>query len=196
MAAGVLGLTTPEPQEGKKTLSSEQTEAKRQVGFTLGDIDDDDLFDEQDKSRIEEVLEEEDEEAEAERRYNLRKQAQESGMQVSPMRPSTSARQRASWAAVPSPLRRLSSPATAPGSSSSAAGAHNMLHTVMRDVMYDYQEDMRTEMMGMHLDMVRMGRDWKREMKDMMDVYTKDLRELREENRLLREENERLRRGY
>jgi len=50
----------------------------------------------------------------------------------------------------------------------------------MREVMYDYQEDMRTEMMGMHLDLVRIGRDWKREMKDMMDVYSKDLKELRE----------------
>jgi protein NEDD1 len=62
--------------------------------------------------------------------------------------------------------------------------------------MYDYQEDMRTELVGMHLDMVRMGRNWKKEMKDAMDAYAKDLRELREENRLLREENERLKRGY
>ena len=71
-----------------------------------------------------------------------------------------------------------------------------MLHQVMRDVMYDYQEDMRTELVGMHLDMVRMGRNWKKDMKDVMDTYAKDLRELREENRLLREENERLKRGY
>lgn len=71
-----------------------------------------------------------------------------------------------------------------------------MLQQIMRDVMYDYQEDMRTEMVGMHLDMVRMGRNWKRDMKEVMDAYAKDLRELREENRLLREENERLKRGY
>jgi len=62
--------------------------------------------------------------------------------------------------------------------------------------MYDYQEDMRTELVGMHLDMVRMGRSWKKDMKDVMDAYAKDLGELREENRLLREENERLKRGY
>jgi len=71
-----------------------------------------------------------------------------------------------------------------------------MLHQVMRDVMYDYQEDMRTELVGMHLDMVRMGRNWKKDMKDVMDTYAKDLKELREENRLLREENEKLKRGY
>ena len=71
-----------------------------------------------------------------------------------------------------------------------------MLHHIMRDVMYDYQEDMRTELVGMHLDMVRMGRNWKKDMKEVMDTYAKDLRELREENRLLREENERLKRGY
>jgi len=51
-------------------------------------------------------------------------------------------------------------------------------------------------LVGMHLDMVRMGRNWKKEMKEVMDAYAKDLRELREENRLLREENERLKRGY
>lgn len=71
-----------------------------------------------------------------------------------------------------------------------------MLHTIVQDVMYGCQEDSRTEMMGMHLDMIRMGRDWKREMREVMDVYSKDLKELREENKLLREENERFRRGY
>ena len=82
------------------------------------------------------------------------------------------------------------------GAPSSVANVQNMLQQIMRDVMYDYQEDMRTELVGMHLDMVRMGRNWKKEMKDVMDTYAKDLRELREENRLLREENERLKRGY
>ena len=82
------------------------------------------------------------------------------------------------------------------GAPSSITNVHNVLHQVMRDVMYDYQEDMRTELVGMHLDMVRMGRNWKKDMKEVTDAYAKDLRELREENRLLREENERLKRGY
>jgi protein NEDD1 len=169
-------------------------ESRRQVGFAFAD-DDEELFDEQERSRIEEVLEEENEEAEAERQF---KKKQESKMQVSPVRRHSASEKRNSWAPVPSPLRRgLSSPAGGlPGLSSTSAGAHNLLHSIMRDVMYDYQEDMRTEMMGMHLDLVRMGRDWKKEMKEMTAVYSKDLRELREENRLLREENERLRRGY
>lgn len=183
-------------------LGKEKPESRRQVGFTFHeDEEDNEMFDEQERSRIEEVLEEEADEAEVEKMFKMRRQqTQEPDMQVSPARPSLSARSRASattWAAVPSPLRRgLSSPAPPAGSSSSSARAQNMLHSIMRDVMYEYQEDARTEMMGMHLDMIRMGRDWKKEMREAMDVYSKDIKELREENRLLREENERLRRGY
>jgi len=120
----------------------------------------------------------------------------ETALQVTPVRPSLQ-RHPGAWAPVPSPLRRgLEDMQHTGGAPSSIGNVHNMLHQVMRDVMYDYQEDMRTELVGMHLDMVRMGRNWKKDMKDVMDTYAKDLRELREENRLLREENERLKRGY
>ena len=120
----------------------------------------------------------------------------ETALQVTPARPGVQ-RHPGPWAPVPSPLRRgLEDMQHTGGAPSSIGNVHNMLHQVMRDVMYDYQEDMRTELVGMHLDMVRMGRNWKKDMKDVMDTYAKDLRELREENRLLREENERLKRGY
>ena len=120
----------------------------------------------------------------------------EGALQVTPARPGVQ-RHPGAWAPVPSPLRRgLEDMQHTGGAPSSIANVHGMLHQIMRDVMYDYQEDMRTELVGMHLDMVRMGRNWKKEMKDVMGGYAKDLRELREENRLLREENERLKRGY
>jgi protein NEDD1 len=51
-------------------------------------------------------------------------------------------------------------------------------------------------MVGLHLDLVRMGGAWRKEMRGAMQEYVGDLKELREENRTLREENERLRRGY
>lgn len=120
----------------------------------------------------------------------------EANLQVTPARPGVP-RHSAPWPPVPSPLRRgLEGVQQTGGAPSSISNVHNMLQQIMRDVMYDYQEDMRTELVGMHLDMVRMGRNWKKEMKEVMDAYAKDLRELREENRLLREENERLKRGY
>jgi len=121
---------------------------------------------------------------------------QETTLQVTPVRPGVQ-RSSGAWPPVPSPLRRgLEDMQHMGGPPSSIVNAQNMLQQIMRDVMYDYQEDLRAELVGMHLDMVRMGRNWKKDMKDVMDAYAKDLRELREENRLLREENERLKRGY
>ncbi|KAG6812408.1 hypothetical protein H0H92_002984 [Tricholoma furcatifolium] len=104
-------------------------------------------------------------------------------MQVSPRRPSTS------W--QPSPVHH--SPAHLNNSGSSA---HDLLRTIIKDVMYDFQRETRAEMTGLHLDLVRMGRGWKKELRELMQEYAGGLEELREENRRLREENERLRRGY
>jgi protein NEDD1 len=102
-------------------------------------------------------------------------------MQISPRRQTAST----SWA-----------PAPVSGAASPAGGAHDFLRTIVRDVMYDFQRETKAEMMGLHLDLVRMGRGWKRELRDLMGEYVGDLKDLREENRRLREENERLRRGY
>jgi protein NEDD1 len=128
--------------------------------------------------------------------FSVSSPKKETTFQVTPARPGVQ-RHSAAWPPVPSPLRRgLEDAQHTGGAPPPIANVHNMLQQIMRDVMYDYQEDMRTELVGMHLDMVRMGRHWKKDMKEVMDAYAKDLRELREENRLLREENERLKRGY
>ncbi|KAF7440225.1 hypothetical protein PC9H_000569 [Pleurotus ostreatus] len=73
--------------------------------------------------------------------------------------------------------------------------AHELLRTIVKDVMCDFQQESRNEMVGLHLDMLRMGRNWKKDMKEMME-YMGSLKALQEENLRLREENERLRRGY
>lgn len=78
----------------------------------------------------------------------------------------------------------------------SAGNAQELLKTIVKDVMYDFQKETKAEMMGLHLDLVRMGRGWKQELRTLMEEYVGDLNDLREENRRLREENERLRRGY
>ena len=146
-----------------------------------------------DEGKIEELDRQQDSDSEVFRAPSPKKKA---AFQVTPARPSVQ-RQSTTWPSVPSPLRRgLEDVQHTGGAPPSITNVHSMLQQIMRDVMYDYQEDMRTEMVGMHLDMVRMGRNWKKDMKEVMDAYAKDLRELREENRLLREENERLKRGY
>jgi len=112
-------------------------------------------------------------------------------MQISPRRPpSAGLGHSASWA--PSPLRNTVPSSPAGGNSS----AHDLLRTIVRDALLDFQQDQRSEMVGLHLDLLRMGRGWKKELRELMDEYVGDLRELREENKRLREENELLQRGY
>ncbi|KAJ7685119.1 WD40-repeat-containing domain protein [Mycena polygramma] len=112
-------------------------------------------------------------------------------MQISPRRPSSAGLgASASWA--PSPLRNAIPTSPAGGSSS----AQNMLRNMLRDTMFELQAEQRSEMVGLHLDLVRMGRSWKKELRELMDEYVGDLRELRDENKRLREENDCLRRGY
>ncbi|KAJ6596824.1 WD40-repeat-containing domain protein [Mycena vulgaris] len=111
-------------------------------------------------------------------------------MQISPRRPSSVGLNSASWA--PSPLRNAIPTSPASGSTS----AHDLLRTIVRDVMVDFQQEQRSEMVGLHLDLLKMGRGWKKELRELMDEYVGDLRELREENQRLRAENEHLRRGY
>ncbi|KAI0256554.1 WD40-repeat-containing domain protein [Lactifluus subvellereus] len=96
---------------------------------------------------------------------------------------------KAAWAA--SPLRH----SIAEGSPG-MKGVTGLLHALISDAMLDFRQETRAEMVGLHLDLVHMGRAWRREMRATMQEYVGDLKELREENRKLREENERLRRGY
>jgi len=96
---------------------------------------------------------------------------------------------KAAWAM--SPLRHSIAEGS-PGMS----GMTGLLHALVSDAMLDFRQETRAEMVGLHLDLVRMGRAWRREMRSAMQEYVGDLKELREENRKLREENERLRRGY
>ncbi|KAF7363380.1 WD40 repeat-like protein [Mycena sanguinolenta] len=121
----------------------------------------------------------------------LKERERSLSMQISPMRPSSAAfGHSGSWA--PSPLRNAVPSSPAGGSSS----AHDLLRTIVRDALLDFQQEQRSEMVGMHLDLLRLGGRWKKELREMMDEYVGDLRELREENKRLREENELLRRGY
>jgi len=108
-------------------------------------------------------------------------------MQISPRRPAPGVSASGSidsWAASP-----------AVGPSPGGSSAHELLKTIVQDVMYDFQRESKAEMMGLHLDLLRTGRGWKAELRTLMDEYVGDLRDLRDENQRLRLENERLRRG-
>jgi len=74
--------------------------------------------------------------------------------------------------------------------------APDLLRAVVRDVMYEFQQETREELIGLHLDLVKAGRGWKNELRKLMDEYVGEMRVLREENENLRKANERLRRGY
>ncbi|KIJ69191.1 hypothetical protein HYDPIDRAFT_144970 [Hydnomerulius pinastri MD-312] len=108
----------------------------------------------------------------------------ELSMQVSPRRPTAPP----TW--LPSPHR----PSQA--NLNMNATAQDFLRNIVRDVMYDFQRETKAEMMGLHLDLVRMGRGWRRELREVMEEWGGEAEQLREENKRLREENERLRRGY
>ena len=179
-AMGVLGLGTPAVQrwieagKGKAMEDRGKGDGKR-VGFKeIGDAEDEEGPGAQTSA--------------PDSQRNL-------SMQITPRRIPAAWAQTASLsqAAIPSPLRTLSA------SPSSASAAHNLLRTIMADVMYDYQRETKAEMTGIHLDLVRMGRGLRKELREVAEGGAGGLAEverLKEENRLLREENERLRRGY
>lgn len=112
-------------------------------------------------------------------------------MQISPCRPAAST----STQMFPMPDGPLGSSTGASGSPAGGGPAHELLRTIVQDVMYDFQRESKADMTGLHLDLLRMGRGWKTELRTLMDEYVGDLRDLREENQRLRLENERLRRG-
>lgn len=101
----------------------------------------------------------------------------ELSMQVSPRRPTAS-----TW--VPSPLR----PSNTFPMHSGASGAYELF----RGLIADMQAKNHADVKALHLDMLRMGRGLRQEMKEWGEEVTK----LREENVKLREENERLRKGH
>jgi protein NEDD1 len=170
---GVLGLGTPEVEKwvraGEGMDNKGQGKRKeRGKGKKVGFVDESD--------------DENESMAEAEN-IEIATVKENMALEISPRRPTTSK----SWTTLPSPLRH---PSTSPSSSGSAP--HDLLRTIMSDVMYDLHREQKAQLLGMHLDMVRMGRGWRKEMGDIV----RELGELKEENGRLRAENERLRRGY
>jgi protein NEDD1 len=188
-----LGLGTPEVTDWVKACKGKNRDTNgtgrvRSVGFK----ENNELRERTDEETgTSESETEEDEERERERNLS---------MQVTPRRLSASQAQshggpKPSWSA--SPLFRPSHhPAHVSGTPTGGGNAHELLRSIMKDVMYEFQMENKAELMGLHLDLVKMGRGWKQELKTLMEEYVGDLNDLREENKRLREENVKLRRGY
>ncbi|KZT02316.1 WD40 repeat-like protein [Laetiporus sulphureus 93-53] len=111
-------------------------------------------------------------------------------VEVSPRRPLQG--NVSTWPSVTSPLRNLSPHPASPGSHAAA----NLLQGMLRDAMYDFRQETRSQLTGLHLDMLKMGRGIRTELRTIVDEFRGELSTLQEENRQLRTENERLRRGY
>ncbi len=183
----MLGLGTPEVERWIRARNGEEMQVERLEkkkhqkgkGRTVGFKDDD-------------QLDEEEELSERERKLSL---------QISPRRPvsSGSASTTDFWAALVANSPALSAASPDISQSIPATGtttAHDLLKTIIQDVMFDFQQETKAEMMGLHLDLLRMGRNWKGELRVLMDEYVGDLKELRAENERLRRENEQLRRVW
>lgn len=201
---GMLRLGTPEVERwtraGHDEGDGEDDAGRRKVEFVMND--DDDLIRGFDVSRLEDVDIDDEEDIDIQRRLVEHEQKLEEKsitMQVTPRRLGNGAGMGAG--SLPSPFMRLAAASPhevglSAGAASGPGGAQGLLHALIQDAMVDFRQETKAEMVGLHLDLLRMGRVWRTEMKNAMDEYGNDLRELREENKRLREENEKLRRGY
>lgn len=128
----VLGSGTPEVDRfiraGKEDVEGKANDKGKGKGKTLGSMNESDSENEDGSG------------GQGEREQGL-------AMQVSPHRSTdVNTPVSTSWGSAP-----LHPPV--PGSGSPAGGAHDLLHTIVQDVMYDFQREMKAEMMGLHLGM-------------------------------------------
>ncbi|THH16147.1 hypothetical protein EW146_g4439 [Bondarzewia mesenterica] len=176
----MLGIGTPEVERWIQAGKGKRKERGQDDGKRVGFVDSDDEG-ELNASKVEAM---DDDDVEEELSAEEQRLKRSLSMQITPRRPGGSV--------VPSPPRH----SVLGGSPGAATGAQGLLHALIKDAMVDFRQETKAEMVGLHLDLLRMGRSWRQEMRTMMDEYVGDLKELREENRRLREENQRLRRGY
>lgn len=67
------------------------------------------------------------------------------------------------------------------------------LHKLLRETLNECRDELREDIRGLHLDVLRMGRTWKNELRLLMDQHARDLKTLAEENAQLKRENDGLR---
>ncbi|KAH0827105.1 hypothetical protein J3R83DRAFT_4791 [Lanmaoa asiatica] len=178
----VLGLTSPEVAKWAKGESQKGKRKEKVIGIKRTRFSQ--HPDAKESSRGSDESEDEDGPEIPVDEQRDEEREQELSLQVSPCRPT----------APPTWLQSPHRPSAA--NLNMNAAAQDFLRSIVHDVMYDFQRETKAEMMGLHLDLVRMGRGWKQELREIMEEWNGEIRELKAENRRLKEENERLQRGY
>ena len=69
--------------------------------------------------------------------------------------------------------------------------ARELLRAMIHDAVAEFRAEAREEFLGLHLDMVKMGRAWKMELKELMNEHVGNLdKALKENDELARQNNE------
>ncbi|KAF8739985.1 WD40 repeats protein, partial [Rhizoctonia solani] len=74
--------------------------------------------------------------------------------------------------------------------------AQDLLRNIVSDVMFEFRQETKEDVRGLHLDLLRASRGWKSDLKEYLGDTLEELRLVKEENARLRAEIARLRRGY
>ncbi|CAE6430104.1 unnamed protein product [Rhizoctonia solani] len=74
--------------------------------------------------------------------------------------------------------------------------AQDLLRNIVSDVMFEFRQETKEDVRGLHLDLLRASRGWKSDLKEYLGDTLEELRLVKEENARLRAEITRLRRGY
>ncbi|KAH7339673.1 hypothetical protein B0J17DRAFT_716676 [Rhizoctonia solani] len=74
--------------------------------------------------------------------------------------------------------------------------AQDLLRNIVSDVMFEFRQESKEDVRGLHLDLLRASRGWKSDLKEYLGDTLEELRLVKEENAQLRAEIARLRRGY
>ncbi|KAG8694109.1 hypothetical protein FRC09_010057, partial [Ceratobasidium sp. 395] len=73
-------------------------------------------------------------------------------------------------------------------SSLTQAQAQDLLRNIVSDVMYEFRQETKEDVRGLHLDLIRASRGWKSDLKQYLGDTLDELREVKEENARLRAE--------
>ncbi|KAG9086876.1 hypothetical protein FS749_003308 [Ceratobasidium sp. UAMH 11750] len=76
------------------------------------------------------------------------------------------------------------------------AQAQDLLRNIVSDVMFEFRQEAKEDVRGLHLDLIRASRGWKNDLKQYLGETLDELREVKEENARLRAEIARLKRGH
>ncbi|CUA66780.1 Collagen alpha-2(I) chain [Rhizoctonia solani] len=87
-------------------------------------------------------------------------------------------------------------PANKASASMTKTQAQDLLRNIVSDVMFEFRQEAKEDVRGLHLDLLRASRGWKSDLKEYLGDTLEELRLVKEENARLRAEIARLRRGY